>query len=140
MEKKREGNLLVIRLTDGEDLLAMIRQAVAEEKITSGIVLGGVGMIRNAALSFYAGRGQYETVPLATESELCSLDGNVSRFEDEIVVHLHAVVGRRGGDALAGHLSSAVVNMTAEIAILAAPQKLIRKEDPETGLKTLTFE
>ncbi len=139
MEKKREGDLLVIRLSNGEDMLGAMKQALAEEGITSAIVLGGVGMIRNAGLSFYRGRGEYETVPLATESELCSLNGNISKHGDDLVIHLHAVVGRPGGNALAGHLSSAIVNMTAEIAILVAPQKLVRKQDPETGLRTLTF-
>ena len=96
-------------------------------------------MVKNAGLSFYAGRGEYETVPVNGEAELCSLNGNVSSYEGGLVIHIHAVVGTRGGAALAGHLSSAKVNMTAEVAVLAVPHKLVRKHDPATGLRTLTL-
>jgi predicted DNA-binding protein with PD1-like motif len=56
------------------------------------------------------------------------------------VLHIHVVVAKRGGAALGGHLSSGTVNMTAEIAVLAAGQKLVRKLDQDTGYKTLQFE
>ena len=139
MEKSKKGGLLVVRLTNGEDLIGRIGDALREEGISSGIILGGVGMVKNAALSFYKGRGEYETVPLAEEAELCSMNGNISTLDGELVIHAHAVVGKRGGGALAGHLSGAEVHMTAEIAILEAPHELTRKLDSRTGLKTLTL-
>ncbi len=139
MEKSRQDNLLVVRFADGEDLIGGIEKVLKEEGIFSGIILGGVGMVKKAALSFYMGRGEYETVPLASEAELCSLNGNVSTLDGELVIHAHAVVGKKGGGALAGHVSSAQVHMTAEVAILAAPQQLIRKVDSRTGLRTLTL-
>ena len=140
MEKSRKGDLLMIRFSDGEDLLEGMMKALKDEGIRSGVIIGGVGMIRDAALSFYKGRGEYETVPLGEEVELCALSGNVSTMGDELVIHMHATVGRRGGTAMAGHLSAGRVNMTTEIAVLAAAQKLIRRADPDTGLRTLTFE
>jgi predicted DNA-binding protein with PD1-like motif len=139
VEKSRKGGLLVVRLMDGEDLVGQIQSALAEEGISSGIILGGVGMVKNAALSFYIGQGEYETVPVAEEAELCSLNGNISTLDGELVIHAHAIVGKRGGGALAGHLSGAKVHMTAEVAILEAPQRLTRKLDSRTGLKTLTL-
>jgi predicted DNA-binding protein with PD1-like motif len=140
VEKSRKGDLLVIRFSDGDDLLKELEAVLREEGISSGIVIGGVGMVKNAGLSFYRGRGQYETVPIDGEAELCSLNGNISTLDDQIVVHLHAVVGLKGGNALGGHVSSAKVNMTAEIAVLATQQKLKRVLDPETGLRKLFFE
>ena len=96
-------------------------------------------MVRNAALSFYKGKGEYETVPIDQPAELCALSGNISTMGGEIVTHLHAVVGRQGGAAMAGHLSRGQVNMTSEIAILVSPQKLVRATDPDTGLRLLKF-
>ena len=139
MEKSRQDDLLVVRFTDGEDLIGGIEKVLKEEGISSGIILGGDGMVKNAALSFYVGSGEYETVPLADEAEFCSLNGNVSMLDEELVIHAHAVVGKKGGGALAGHVSSAQVHMTAEVAILVAPQKLTRKVDSQTGLRTLTL-
>jgi predicted DNA-binding protein with PD1-like motif len=140
MEKARKGNLLTVRLFDGEDLLEELKTALRDEGIDSGVILGGVGMVMGAALSFYKGRGEYHTVPLSEAAELCSLNGNISTLDGELIIHTHAIVGKKGGAAMAGHLSSAKVHMTAEIAILAAEQKLVRKLDPETGLRTLAFQ
>ncbi|MFH1313026.1 MAG: PPC domain-containing DNA-binding protein [Candidatus Eisenbacteria bacterium] len=139
MEKNKQGDLLVVRFADGEDLMGGIEKVLTEEGIFSGIILGGVGMVKNAALSFYIGHGEYESVPLAEEAELCSLNGNISTLDGELVIHAHAVVGKRDGGALAGHVSGAQVHMTAEVAVLATPQKLTRKLDSQTGLKTLTL-
>jgi predicted DNA-binding protein with PD1-like motif len=139
VEKSKQGDLLVVRFSDGEDLMGGIGKVLTEEGIFSGIILGGVGMVKKAALSFYMGRGEYETVPLAEEAELCSLNGNISTLDGELVVHAHAVLGRKGGRAFAGHVSSAQVHMTAEVAILEAQQKLTRKLDSQTGLRTLTL-
>jgi predicted DNA-binding protein with PD1-like motif len=139
VEKSKQGDLLVMRFADGDDLLSGIETALKEEGIVSGIILGGVGMVKKAALSFYLGRGEYETVPVVDEAELCSLNGNVSTLDGDLVIHAHAVVGRKGGSALAGHVSSAQVHMTAEVAVLVAPQKLTRKLDSQTGLRTLTL-
>ena len=139
MEKSRSGDLLVIRFADGEQLLEGLRKVLTEEGIDSGLILGGVGMVKGAALSFYKGKGEYETVPVAEEAELCSLSGNISTMDGELVVHIHATIGKKGGAALAGHFSSGEVNMTAEIAVLALPQKLTRKMDPQTGLRTLVL-
>jgi predicted DNA-binding protein with PD1-like motif len=140
LEKSRKANVLLIRLSDGDDLEDSLRNALKEENVTSGIVIGGVGMVRNAALSFYVGKGEYKTVPVEGAAELCALSGNVSALDGEVVIHLHAVVGRPGGGALAGHLSKGRVNMTAEIAMLIVPQRLVRTSDPETGLRLLKFE
>ncbi len=140
MEKSRAENLLLIRLSDGEDLEGSLKQALKEEKIHSGVVIGGVGMVRDAALSFYVGKGEYETVPIQQPAELCALSGNVSTMGGELVLHLHATVAKQGGAAVAGHFSGGKVNMTAEIAIMVTPQNLTRESDPETGLRLLRFE
>jgi predicted DNA-binding protein with PD1-like motif len=140
VEKSLKDDLLLVRLSDGDDLEGSLKKVLKEKKIASGIVIGGVGMVRNAGLSFYVGEGQYETVPIEGPAELCALSGNVSTMDGEIVIHLHATVGKEGGAALAGHLSGGQVNMTAEIAVLATPQKLVRYSDPDTGLRLLRFE
>jgi len=140
VEKSRKENLLLIRLSDGENLEGSLKKALKEEKIHSGVILGGVGMVRNAALSFYVGKGEYETVPVQEPAELCALSGNISTMGGELVIHLHATVAKQGGAAVAGHVSGGEINMTAEIAIMVTPQKLTRESDPETGLRLLRFE
>ena len=140
MEKSRKGDLLTVRLHDGEDLLEGLSEALRQEGIDSGVIIGGVGMVRDAAISFYAGKGQYETRPVVDAVELCSMNGNVSTSDGELILHIHVTLAKRGGTTLGGHFSGGTVNMTAEIAVLVAVQKLVRRLDPDTGLKALKFE
>jgi predicted DNA-binding protein with PD1-like motif len=97
-------------------------------------------MVRDAGISFYAGKGEYETRPVVDAVELCSMNGNVSTSDGELVLHIHVTLAKKGGATLGGHFSGGTVNMTAEIAVLAATQKLVRNLDRETGLKALGFE
>jgi len=140
VEKSRKGDLLTVRLRDGEDLLEGLGEALKQEGIDSGVIIGGVGMVRGAAISFYAGKGEYATRPVVDAVELCSMNGNVSTSDGELILHIHVTLAKRGGATLGGHFSGGTVNMTAEIAVLVAGQKLVRRLDPDTGLKTLKFE
>jgi predicted DNA-binding protein with PD1-like motif len=140
LETARSGNLLLVRLVHGDDLLAGLKSALAEEGVTSGVLLGGVGMLSDAELGYYAGDGRYETFEVGEEVELCALSGNVSTFEGEYVIHMHVTAGRRDGSAVAGHLVSAKVHMTNELAVMVSGARMIRKVDEDTGLKLLWFE
>jgi hypothetical protein len=140
LERIRDGKLVFIRFLSGEDLLETLERALREENLTSGVVMGGVGMIAGAALSYYVGEGKYETVDIEEPCELCALGGNVSTMDGDLVVHLHAVLGRPGGGAVAGHVSGGKVHMTGEVAILEVSRKMVRKLDPSTGLKLLALE
>ena len=49
-------------------------------------------------------------------------------------VHAHAVLGRRDGTALAGHLQEAHVRPTLEIIVTESAAHLCKAEDTESGL------
>ncbi len=136
----RSGNLLLIRLVHGDDLLEGLRSALEKEGVSSGVVLGGVGMLSDAVLGYYAGDGRYETFDVGEEVELCAVGGNISTFEGDCVIHMHVTAGRKDGSAVAGHLVSAKVHMTNELAVMASGAKMIRRVDENTGLKLLWFE
>ena len=139
METGRQGDFLIMRFSDGEDLLEGMKQALKANEIDAGIVLGGVGMLKNPGLSFYVGGGKYDPIALTGEVELCALNGNIATVDGEIFVHAHATVGRSSGEAWAGHLSGGKVHMTAEIAVMALHKKMVREFDGKTGLRTLRF-
>jgi len=136
----RSGNLVLIRLGHGDDLLECLRAALESEGVTSGILLGGVGMLSGARLGYYAGDGKYETFEVGEEVELCALSGNISTFEGDPVIHMHVTAGRKDGSAVAGHLISANVHMTNEIAVMVSGTRMVREVDGDTGLKLLRFE
>lgn len=136
----RSGNLLLIRLVHGDDLLDGLKSALEVEGVTSGVLLGGVGMLSGAELGYYTGDGKYDTFEVGEEVELCAVNGNISTFEGDYVIHMHVTAGRKDGSAVAGHLVSAKVHMTNELAIMVSSTRMVRKVDEDTGLKLLWFE
>ena len=140
MERIRDDDFLVVRFTDGEDLMGVLKQALKDERIEAGIVLGGVGMLKEPGIAFYKGAGQYEAIPLDEEVEICALNGNVAMADGEVFVHLHATLGTARGPALAGHMTGGKVHMTAEVAVRVIHKRMTRVLDTKTGLRTLRFE
>ena len=49
-------------------------------------------------------------------------------------VHAHAVLGRRDGTAMAGHLQEGQVRPTLEIIVTESPVHLCKAQDAESGL------
>ncbi len=128
MFKAKSGENFVVRLQSGEKLPEALR-----ELGSFGMVACGVGMLREVVLGFWNGKG-YREERLTTPVELLSLQGNIGEGPEGVVVHLHVVVGKEGGEAVGGHLLSAVVHNTAEILVLGTPGvRLMRRPEP-TGL------
>jgi len=126
--KAQSGENLMVRLQDGERLPEALRELGA-----FGVVVCGVGMLRDVVLGFWVGKG-YREERIAEPVELLSLQGNIGEGPEGVVVHLHVVVGREGGEALGGHLLSATVHNTAELAVFGLPGvRLLRRPEP-TGL------
>jgi len=140
VERMRDGDVLVVRLADGEDFFEGLKQALKAEGVHAGVVLGAVGMLKEPAIGFYRGGGKYETLPVKGEVEICALAGNVAVVEGDVFLHLHVTMGTSSGAALAGHMTGGRVHMTAEIAVHILHKPMTRVPDSKTGLKTLTFE
>jgi predicted DNA-binding protein with PD1-like motif len=71
--------------------------------------------------------------------EVASLTGNIALGPDGgPAIHVHSVLGRRDGTALAGHLKEGHVRPTLEIVLTESPAYLCN--DPETGLALIRLE
>jgi len=124
----KSGEAVVVRLLDGEKLPEALSHLPP-----SGAVVCGVGMLREVVLGYWeAGKYLEERIP--EPMELLSLQGNIGEGPEGVVVHLHVVVGEKGGKALGGHLLSATVHNTVEaLVIRLSGVRLLRKREP-TGL------
>ncbi len=125
MLKAQSGAHLVVRLEDGEELPQVLRDLG-----TQGVVVCGVGMLRDVVFGFWDGKG-YREEKLAEPVELLSLQGNIGEGG---VVHLHVVVGKEGGEARGGHLLSATVCNTVELLVAGVPGVRLRRRPEPTGL------
>jgi Plants and Prokaryotes Conserved (PCC) domain len=64
-----------------------------------------------------------------------SLTGDIALGPDgNPALHIHCVLGRRDGGALAGHLIEGKVRPTLEIILTESPAHLRKRHDPEGGL------
>jgi len=139
MEYSESGNLIFIRLQQGEDLFDNLRLVCEACKLRVGIVISGIGMLKQAELNYFVKKGDYSELFFPEPMELVSLTGNIILEEGGYNFHLHAVLARSNKEAVAGHLSKGKVNVTNEIVSMKTAFKACRKLEESTGLKALTF-
>ncbi|MGQ9478077.1 MAG: PPC domain-containing DNA-binding protein, partial [Candidatus Bipolaricaulia bacterium] len=101
MLKAEAGADLIVRLEDGADLLA----SLASLGVEAGVVLG-IGMVREARLGYWNG-SEYEEHRIEEPAELLSLHCNLSLKEGRPFPHCHAILSRRDGTVVGGHLLGA---------------------------------
>lgn len=118
---------IVVRLEDGEN----VHQTLQSLGLTAGVIVAGIGMLRDVTLAFWNGR-EYVRHAMKGPAELLSLQGNFSRKEGESFLHCQAVLGLEDGSVVGGHLMDAVVNETNEIVLRRIPGVVMERR-PESG-------
>jgi predicted DNA-binding protein with PD1-like motif len=118
----------VVRLQDGEKLPGALHEVGNPAAVACGI-----GMVREVVLGYWEG-GRYWEERIPEPVELLSLQGTIGEGPEGAVVHLHVVVGKKGGAALGGHLLSATVHNTVEAVVLGLPGLRLRRQPEPTGL------
>ncbi len=132
MIKAEYENGVMVRFKDGEKLPNGLIELGAE----SGVIVNGVGMLRDLELGYWDGKG-YVIEKIPEPVELLSLQGNIGKKDGETVVHAHVAVAKKGGAAYGGHILRATVHNTAEVFIYKLDViRLVRKME-ETGLAGL---
>ena len=113
MSFAKEGNLIVFRFEDGKDVIKSLKRITKEHKIQSGIILNGIGMLRNFEISFYSReKASYVTNKFNEPVELLSLSGNISLRNDETFFHLHVALAK---EEISGSCSVSVKLRTTKI-------------------------
>ena len=131
----KSGRRIVVRLPHGKDLLDVVKTIAQESKISSASLVA-IGAFQSATLSYYNQETkQYEDLIIDKPTEISSCIGNISNFNDELIVHCHVVLTDSEGKAIGGHLMSGTKIFAGELVIdelLGA--NLERKYDDVTGL------
>ncbi|MBM4249883.1 MAG: DUF296 domain-containing protein [Euryarchaeota archaeon] len=134
----KESNMIVIKLDDGENLHSGIEQALGQNMVKSGIILGGVGMLADFKLGYYDGK-EYITQEFKEPHELLTLQGSVAHGgQGKILLHVHCTVANRAQQVFGGHLISGTVRYANEIFVLRLVDiELGRRKNERTGLMEL---
>jgi predicted DNA-binding protein with PD1-like motif len=106
------GRVVAFRLTPGEDLLEGLMQACAEYKLNNGLILSGIGSLRNVRVfnpvplpDKKVGFGYGEPINLVGPIELISTSGMICKGDKgETLFHVHCSFSDQNGGGWAGHL------------------------------------
>ncbi len=133
---ERDGLRIFAVILDTDDEIMACLQAFAEKEGLSAAQLSAIGAFRRAKLYFFDWETkEYLDIPVGEQVEVASLNGDIASDKDgKPKLHLHAVLGKRDGTAIAGHLAEGTVRPTLEIIVTETPAHLRRLKDEETGL------
>lgn len=140
MEYRCFGDTYVVRLDPGEEICeSLLRLARAE-----GIALaeiGGLGAVSELAVTvFDAAEERFCSSVFQGSYEILSLTGTITGQEGQPHLHAHICVADLSGRALGGHLSRAVISVTAELTVRALPGRVGRRREGRLGLSLLDFD
>jgi predicted DNA-binding protein with PD1-like motif len=115
--------MALLRLQPGEDVVVRLHDIADESELTAGVIVNGVGSVSEvtvrAATTSNGRHGYTEAVRHVGAWEVTALQGHLGRGVDGGPVHhVHASFVDERGRLVAGHLDSAKVLITLEIAVL----------------------
>ena len=119
----------------GDEAMSCLKTFVEKERI-SAAQFTAIGALSDARLAYFDWeKKEYLPIPVNEQVEVASLIGDVALSPDgKPALHIHVVLGRRDGSALAGHLAEAHVRPTLEVILTEPPAHLVKAHDPESGL------
>lgn len=122
-------------LETGDEVMECVQRFVAAERIHAA-QLTAIGALSDVTLMYFDwDKKSYQRIPVREQVEVASLIGDVAEGPDgKPSIHIHLVVGKRDGSAMAGHLAEAHVRPTLEIVVTESPAHLRKVKDAESGL------
>ena len=134
LHEDRGQRTFAVILQTGDEAMSCL-QAFAEKERIAAAQLTAIGAFREARLAYFDWAAKsYLPIPVAEQVEVASLVGDIAQADGKPSVHVHAVLGRRDGTALAGHLQEGHVRPTLEVIVTEQPAHLCKVKDAESGL------
>jgi predicted DNA-binding protein with PD1-like motif len=123
-----------------DEAVESLRSFASDNKVTAAHFTG-IGGFSDVVLGYYDWKTKtYVRLPVQEQVELVSLIGDITLEKDKVfgeykpMIHAHAVVAKRDGLTVGGHLLEAHVRPTLELVLTESPVHLTRKYDEESGL------
>jgi predicted DNA-binding protein with PD1-like motif len=122
-------------LDTGDEVMETLQSFVERERITAA-QFTAIGALSDVILMYFDWQKKsYLRIPVREQVEVASLIGDVAESPSGgPALHIHLVVGKRDGSAMAGHLGEAHVRPTLEVILTESPNHLRKVKDAETGL------
>jgi uncharacterized protein len=122
-------------LETGDEVMDCLKRFVGAERLGAA-QLTAIGALSDVTLMYFDwDKKDYVRIPVREQVEVASLIGDVAEAPDgKPSLHIHLVVGKRDGNAMAGHLAEAHVRPTLEVIVTENPAHLRKVKDAESGL------
>ena len=122
-------------LETGDEVMDCLQRFVGAERIHAA-QLTAIGALSDVVLMYFdAEKKDYLRIPVREQVEVASLIGDVAQSPTgDPSLHIHLVVGKRDGTAMAGHLAEGHVRPTLEVIVTESPAHLRKVKDAATGL------
>ena len=121
-------------LDTGDEAMASLLAFAKQNNVTAAHFTA-IGAFSAAVLGYFdMEKKDYSRIPVGEQVEVVSLIGDIALEKDQPKIHAHAVIGKRNGVAMAGHLLEGHVRPTLEITLIESPAHLRREFDARAGL------
>lgn len=134
-----KGNKYVLSLDNHVSLMEALAAFCREKDIRSGSI-SGLGAVSSATFRFLnPATKAYVDKSFDEQMELTAIEGNISRKDGEVYLHVHVTASRSDYTCIGGHLLDARINGACELFIEDYGLEIGRRPDPETGLNLYSF-
>jgi uncharacterized protein len=131
---------IALVLDAGDEVMAKLHAFAAEHNLMASR-LTAIGAFQRATLGYYNWeRKAYERIPVDEQVEVLALVGDIALDGSKPKVHAHAVLGKRDGSTVGGHLLEARVRPTLEVLLIESPAYLRRVHDAQSGLALIRID
>ena len=127
------GKLQALIFERGDEVMSLLTEFARKNNIRAARFTA-IGAFQSATLAYFDWETKkYVDIPVEAQTEVLVLTGDLAWEGEKPVAHMHAVLGRRDGSTVGGHLKRAIVRPTLELMIDEAGA-LERKFDPASGI------
>src|SRR5262245_208454 len=122
-------------LETGDEAMGCLQDFANKERVSAAQITG-IGAFSDATLNYFDWeQKKYLPIAVREQVEVASLIGDIALAPSgKPAIHVHVVLGRRNGTALAGHLAHGHVQPTLELILSEPPAYLKKAHDPQSGL------
>ncbi len=140
MEYREYGNVTVVRLDKGDEIIESIKK-VAEAFSIKNAVFTAIGATDDFTVGvFDLEKSDYEKYSFGGNHEILNLSGNITTVDGKPYVHAHITCAGKGGRVVGGHLLEGKISLTLELEIIRINACVTRKHDKTLGINRFSFE
>ncbi len=127
----------VFRIKPDQEVFSEINRYCQSNNITSGIILGIIGSLKSATLSYLMELpAKYKEINYEGPLEIVSALGSIAFIENSSAVHIHMHISNENS-CQGGHLVRGTVFSTAEVVLGELDFQVYRQYDQHTGLNEI---